>query len=84
MLKNTSGTKETSADGVVLGKPARPEGPIQVIDVRAKKATIKWKKPADDGGSPISHYVLEKMDMVNRQNFSLGSNTVYKRPYLQF
>ena len=66
VLKNSSGTKQTSADGVVLGKPARPEGPIEVTDVRSKKATVKWKKPADDGGTPISHYQLEKMDMVKQ------------------
>jgi len=65
VLKNSSGTKETSADGVVLGKPSRPEGPIEVVDVRAKKATVKWQKPKDDGGCPISHYALEKMDMVS-------------------
>ena len=64
VLKNSSGTKETMADGVVLGKPSRPEGPISIVDVRAKKATVQWKRPKDDGGSPISHYVLEKMDMV--------------------
>jgi hypothetical protein len=65
MLRNSSGTKSTSADGVVLGKPTRPEGPIEIVDVRAKKATVKWQKPSDDGGSPISHYVVEKMDLVN-------------------
>ena len=63
VLTNSSGSAEAKADGVVLGKPSRPEGPLEIKDVRAKKATLAWKKPKDDGGSPISHYVLEKMDI---------------------
>jgi len=30
-LTNDSGECETSADGVVLGRPSRPTGPIEVI-----------------------------------------------------
>jgi len=40
-------------------------GPLELVDVRAKKATVTWQKPEDDGGTPISHYVLEKMDVVS-------------------
>jgi hypothetical protein len=35
-----------------------------VVDVRAEKATVKWKKPDDWQGSDITGYTLEKMDMV--------------------
>ena len=63
VLTNSSGTAETEADGVVLGAPSRPLGPLEVVDVRAKKATVKWNRPEDDGGSPITGYVLEKMDL---------------------
>ena len=63
VLTNSSGTAKTEADGVVLGKPSRPLGPLEVIDVRAKKATVKWKRPEDDGGTPITGYVVEKMDL---------------------
>ncbi len=63
VLKNSTGQVEASADGVVLGKPSRPGGPLEVTDLRAKKATLKWAAPEDDGGSPITHYQLEKMDL---------------------
>ena len=63
VISNSVGEAETSADGVVLGSPARPGGPLEVTDVRAKKATLKWKKPEDDGGTPITHYQLEKLDL---------------------
>lgn len=48
-----------------LDKPNRPNGPIEVVDVRAEKATVKWKKPDDWQGSDITGYTLEKMDMVS-------------------
>ena len=63
VLTNSSGTATASADGVVLGKPSLPEGPLEVTNVRAKKAVLNWKKPKDDGGSPITYYALEKMDL---------------------
>ncbi|KAG7296952.1 hypothetical protein JYU34_019859, partial [Plutella xylostella] len=62
VLTNSSGTCESVADVVVLDKPNRPNGPIEVVDVRAEKATVKWKKPDDWEGSDITGYTLEKMD----------------------
>ncbi|KAI5639981.1 immunoglobulin i-set domain-containing protein [Phthorimaea operculella] len=63
VLTNSSGTCESIADVVVLDKPNRPNGPIEVVDIRAEKATVKWKKPDDWQGSDITGYTLEKMDM---------------------
>ena len=47
----------------ISGKPSRPEGPLEVTEVRETKATVKWKKPKDSGGQDLKGYVLEKMDM---------------------
>lgn len=44
-------------------KPTPPGGPLKVEDIRAQHATVKWKKPEDNGGSDITGYVIEKMDM---------------------
>ena len=63
ILTNSSGSCETVADGVVLGRPSRPGGPLQVTDVRAKKAQVHWKPPEDDGGCPVTHYLLERQDV---------------------
>ena len=62
VLTNSSGSCETSADGVVLGRPSKPQGPIVVTDVRAKKAKVHWKKPLDDGGCPVTGFVIERQD----------------------
>lgn len=53
----------TSADGVVLGHPSKPQGPLEVSHIRANSAVLNWKSPDDNGGSPISHYVIEKLDL---------------------
>lgn len=37
-------------------------GPLNVTDVHAEGCTLEWKPPPDDGGCPIDHYVIEKMD----------------------
>lgn len=39
-----------------------PEGPLKVSDVHKEGCTLKWNPPLDDGGSPIDHYFVEKLD----------------------
>ncbi|XP_015183294.1 PREDICTED: twitchin isoform X5 [Polistes dominula] len=63
LLSNSSGTCESIADVVVLDKPAMPKGPLKVEEVRANHVKVKWEKPPDDGGTDITGYVLEKMDL---------------------
>lgn len=63
VLKNSSGTCERTADVVVLDKPTPPKGPLEPEEIRADHITVKWGKPDDTGGSDITGYVLEKMDM---------------------
>lgn len=40
--------------------PAKPEGPLVVTDVQRTSISIKWKPSPDDGGSPITGYIVEK------------------------
>lgn len=32
-------------------------------DVTAEGCKLKWDKPEDDGGEPVDHYVIERMDV---------------------
>lgn len=63
ILTNSSGKCERTAEVVVLGKPSSPTGPLVAQEVRADHITVAWQKPKDNGGSDITGYVLEKMDM---------------------
>ena len=38
------------------GKPGQPE----VADYDKDRAEIKWTHPMNDGGSPITNYIIEK------------------------
>lgn len=44
------------------GKPSKPQGPLDVADVTKNGCTLSWKKPEDDGGTPIEYYEIEKLD----------------------
>jgi len=32
------------------------------VDFDNKSVTLKWAKPKDTGGRPISHYIIQKKD----------------------
>jgi len=41
--------------------PSPPEN-IEVSDVLKDSCVLHWKSPKDDGGTPITHYVIEQME----------------------
>uniref|UniRef100_A0A0N5D1Z0 non-specific serine/threonine protein kinase n=1 Tax=Thelazia callipaeda TaxID=103827 RepID=A0A0N5D1Z0_THECL len=60
---NVNGKDEHSMEITVIARPSAPEGPLEVSDIHADHMNLKWKPPEDDGGLPIDHYEIEKMDM---------------------
>lgn len=57
-----SGASESAVLWPHAGKPAKPEGPLEVKDVHKEGCKLKWNKPKDDGGCPLRHYEVEKLD----------------------
>lgn len=53
----------SSARVTVLDRPSPPEPPLVVSNVTKDSCHVTWGHPLDDGGSPILHYVVEKMDL---------------------
>jgi hypothetical protein len=37
-------------------------GPLIVKDMSAQDCQLEWKPPRDDGGMPVTYYVVEKCD----------------------
>lgn len=62
-LKNDLGSFSATAIVTVLDKPSKPEKPLIVSEVTKESCVLTWRLPLDDGGSPILHYVIEKMDL---------------------
>lgn len=61
VIRNKSGEDKASVTVSVLDRPAAPEGPMKV-SIEGSAITLLWKHVKDDGGVPIEHYQLEKID----------------------
>lgn len=59
---NSSGKDAVTVMVTVTDKPTPPEGPLSVTDVHKEGCQLKWKRPIDDGGTPIEYYQVDKMD----------------------
>uniref|UniRef100_A0A663DYJ2 Titin n=1 Tax=Aquila chrysaetos chrysaetos TaxID=223781 RepID=A0A663DYJ2_AQUCH len=62
LAKNVAGEKKVPVNVKVLDRPGPPEGPVEITGVTAEKCMLSWKPPLQDGGSDISHYVVEKRE----------------------
>ncbi|KAI0982140.1 hypothetical protein GJ496_002986, partial [Pomphorhynchus laevis] len=60
LLKNSEGVVSASFLVNVLDVPLKPDGPLDVSGVDHDRCTLRWNPPKDDGGSPITSYVIEK------------------------
>ncbi|MCJ8729443.1 hypothetical protein PDJAM_G00106390 [Pangasius djambal] len=59
-IKNEFGTVEATTNLVVLDKPTPPLGPLEIVEASSNCIEVKWRPPKDDGGCPITHYILER------------------------
>ncbi|KAJ9595175.1 hypothetical protein L9F63_013533, partial [Diploptera punctata] len=72
IAENASGKDQETVELTVLGKPSMPQGPLEVTDVTKTSMKLKWKKPEDDGGTPIKEYEVEKYDMATGKWMRVG------------
>ena len=63
IVKNSQGYDEVEVRVDVLGTPVKPMGPLEVSGVHPNGCKLCWMKPNDDGGSPITGYVIEKKEL---------------------
>ena len=59
---NDHGQDQADVEVVVMVEPSKPKGPLKVFDIFAEGCTCEWGPPEDDGGTPITHYVIEKAE----------------------
>jgi len=65
------GNKEGQSEPIFTGDPILAENPYRppsapgepkIVDFDNKSVTLRWDKPKQDGGRPISHYIIQKKD----------------------
>ncbi|KAM6927251.1 immunoglobulin-like and fibronectin type III domain-containing protein 1 [Xenentodon cancila] len=80
-IKNEYGTVEAVSKLIVLDKPTPPQGPVDVMESAATSVEFKWKPPKDDGGCPITSYIIERQQLGRNKWLNLGeipNNPSYK------
>ena len=65
---NKIGKDEADLNITCVGPLDGPQDPMKYEDIYADKCTVHWKVPKDDGGSRITHYIIEKMEMEQTQS----------------
>lgn len=64
-LENSAGAKTVSVDVVVLDTPSAPKD-LRAADVTKESVTLTWQPPENDGGSVVSHYIVEKKETTKK------------------
>ncbi|PAA47211.1 hypothetical protein BOX15_Mlig025270g1 [Macrostomum lignano] len=67
-ISNDSGSTSVPFNLKVRAKPGIITGPLEVADVTKNSCKLTWKPPKDDGGSKITHYVVERQE-VGKDNW---------------
>jgi len=73
---NENGSDTAEVKVTVLDHPAPPRGPLDISNVTKDGCDLKWKEPDDDGGAPVSHYVIEKQDQSSGRWVPCGQSQV--------
>eukprot|EP00064_Thunnus_orientalis_P001214 superscaffoldBa00000081_g1216 len=73
--KNCNGSKSAFINVRILDSPSAPTN-LEVKDVKRDSVSISWEPPLIDGGSKISHYIVEKREEARKAFSSVCSNCV--------
>ena len=60
--ENVNGSDTCDVSITVIDVPGAPMGPLIVKDMTAQDCQLEWKPPRDDGGMPVTYYIVEKCD----------------------
>lgn len=76
MARNEVGTSEplqtekpiiVERPPTLLTPPSPCKPPLRVVSVIADSVTLQWNPPEDDGGSPLTGFIISKRDMQGKQ-----------------
>lgn len=58
-----------------IDKPSPPQGPLEATGMTETSCTIAWRPPADDGGTPLLDYTVQRKETSKRSWQSVGTVT---------
>ena len=70
-IANDSGSTTVNFRLKVRSPPGPPEGPLETKMAGKTRCNLQWKQPKDDGGSKVTHYIVEKRDCAKGDDFWL-------------
>lgn len=47
--------------GYIFADPPDAPTRVKIVDVSKGTVTLTWKPPRNDGGSPVTHYIVERL-----------------------
>uniref|UniRef100_A0A4X2LV19 Immunoglobulin superfamily member 22 n=2 Tax=Vombatus ursinus TaxID=29139 RepID=A0A4X2LV19_VOMUR len=59
-LKNDHGSVTATLYLSVLDRPKPPQGRVEFLELSGNCIHMKWKAPKDNGGRPVTHFVIER------------------------
>lgn len=62
IVANDAGSLAVPFKLKVKAPPGPPQGPMDITDIGKNNCTLHWKSPAQDNGSRVTHYCVEKRD----------------------
>lgn len=71
--ENVVGTANSEFEVMIKDKPSPPRD-LKVDEVQRESIGVSWQRPEDDGGSPITGYVIEKRDAKKTSWSSAGKS----------
>ncbi|XP_045078780.1 immunoglobulin-like and fibronectin type III domain-containing protein 1 isoform X2 [Coregonus clupeaformis] len=80
-LKNPFGTIEAKSRLIVLGKPGPPEGPVEILETNSTVIELQWGTPKDNGGSPLTNYIIERQQLGQTMWKKMGDVAADKTTY---
>ena len=72
LAENAVGTDEAVFDVLVKDKPSPPRN-LRIKEVDKNHVIITWEEPEQDGGSPITEYVIQKKDATKTNFINAGT-----------
>jgi len=71
---NAGGTTKIPIIFVVLDRPGPPVGPVEIGEIGESTVCLKWSHPDNDGGSPVTNYVVLRRETSTREWTEVSTN----------